>query len=299
MFSPLWQKFPRLGALACALSLLVASPSWGQVFVPYTLNPKLQDTEEQAISLAREAAQLAQFDRYELALPRALLAVRLAPNSYQAQGILGLVYLRKEKYAEAVATLQLANSLRSNEPGILFTLGSAYLRKGVYGDAIRTLEQGLAISPSSTSALFDLANALFLSKRYEEAIARYNRILELDNRFWAATNNIGLVEYERGNKERAIKLWEESLVQAQQIEFAAAEPMLALGVAHFTMGDRAKGIKLAEEAMKIDPRYGQIPHLVENLWGERLIADTRPLLAVPSVKKLIEEGAKLQPVRRR
>jgi tetratricopeptide (TPR) repeat protein len=295
--SPIFLK--TISSLACALSLAVATPVWAQALIPYTLNPTLQNTEEQAINLAREAAQLAQFERYELALPRALLAVQLAPKSYQTLGILGLVYLRKEKYSEAIAALETANSLRKDEPAILFTLGSAHLRKKSYAEAIRILEQGLAISPNATSAIFDLGNAFFLTKRYDEAVVKYNRILELDKKFWAATNNIGLVEYERGNRERAIKLWEESLQQAGQIEFAAAEPTLALAVAHYTAGDRAKGIKLAEEAMKIDPRYGKIPHLVENLWGDRLIADTKPLLEVPSVKKLIEEGEKLQPASRR
>lgn len=278
---------------------LSLSPLFAQALTPYNLNPVLQNQDEQAINLAREAAQLAQFGRYELALPRALLAVQLFPKSYQTQGILGNIYLGKEKYDEAIASLKVANTLRQNEPAILFTLGSAYLRKGVYGDAIRTLEQGLAIVPNSTSALFDLGNAFFLTKRYAEAIVKYNRVLELDKRFWAATNNIGLVEYEQGNRERAIKLWEESLVQAGQIEFAAAEPTLALAVAHYSMGQREKGLKLAEEAMKIDPRYGKIPYLIENLWGEKLIADTRPILELPRIKQLIEEGEKLQPTRRR
>ncbi len=287
------------------LGLIVGAFSTGmpqanaQALTPYIANFQFTNKEEQAIQLAREAAQLAQFERYDLALPRALLAVQLAPKSYQTQGILGSVYLRQEKYDQAIATLKLANSLKANEPAILFSLGSAYLRKGVYPEAIRVLEQGLAIVPNSTSGLFDLANALFLSKRYEEAIAKYNRILELDKKFWAATNNIGLVEYERGNLERAMQLWKASLEQAEQIDFQAAEPTLALAVAYYTLGDKEKGLKLGEEAMKIDPRYGRVPHLIENLWGERLIADTKPILEHPRIKKLIEESEKLLPISKR
>lgn len=288
-----------------ALGLLVGAFSAGmphanaQALIPYVANFQFTNKDELALMLAREAAQLAQFERYDLALPRALLAVQLAPKSYQTQGILGSVYLRQEKYDQAIATLKLANSLKANEPAILFSLGSAYLRKGVYPEAIRVLEQGLAIVPNSTSGLFDLANALFLSKRYEEAIAKYNRILELDKKFWAATNNIGLVEYERGNRERAIQLWKTSLEQAELIEFQAAEPTLALAVAYYALGDKEKGIKLGEEAMKIDPRYGRVPHLIENLWGERLIADTKPILEHPRIKRLIEESEKLLPINKR
>jgi len=270
-----------------------------QALTPYVANLQFSNREEQALNLAREATQLAQFERYDLALPRALLAVQLAPKSHQAQWALGTVYLRQEKYDQAIATLKLANTLKDNEPAILFNLGAALLRKGLYGEAIRVLEQGVAIAPNATSGLFDLANALFLSKRYEEAIAKYNRILELDKKFWAATNNIGLVEYERGNRERAMQLWKASLEQAEQIEFQAAEPTLALAVAYYTMGDKEKGIKLGEEAMKIDPRYGRVSHLIENLWGERLIADSKPVLEHPRIKKLIEESERLLPISKR
>jgi len=288
-----------------ALGLLVGTLSTGmphasaQALIPYVANFQFANNDELALMLAREAAQLSQFERHDLALPRALLAVQLAPKSYQTQGILGNVYLRQEKYDQAIATLKLANSLKANEPAILFSLGSAYLRKGVYPEAIRVLEQGLALVPTYTSGLFDLANALFLSKRYEEAIAKYDRILELDKKFWAATNNIGLVEYERGNRERAMQHWKASLEQAEQIEFQAAEPTLALAVAYYAMGEKEKGIKLGEEAMKIDPRYGRVPHLIENLWGERLIADTKPILEHPRIKKLIEESEKLLPISKR
>jgi tetratricopeptide (TPR) repeat protein len=153
-----------------------------QALTPYVANLQFSNREEQALNLAREATQLAQFERYDLALPRALLAVQLAPKSHQAQWALGTVYLRQEKYDQAIATLKLANTLKDNEPAILFNLGAALLRKGLYGEAIRVLEQGVAIAPNATSGLFDLANALFLSKRYEEAIAKYNRILELDKK---------------------------------------------------------------------------------------------------------------------
>jgi len=298
-----WVK--NLAKNLTVMGLMVGSFSAGlpyahaQALIPYVANFQFTNKDEQALMLAREAAQLAQFERYDLALSRALLAVQLAPKSFQTQGILGGVYLRQEKYDQAIATLQLANSLKANEPAILFSLGAAYLRKGVYPEAIRVLEQGLAITPNTTSGLFDLANALFLSKRYDEAIAKYNRILELDKKFWAATNNIGLVEYERGNRKRAIQLWQESLQQAELAEFQAAEPTLALAVAYYALGDKEKGIKLGEEAMKIDPRYGRVPHLIENLWGERLIADTKPVLEHPRIKKLIEESEKLLPINKR
>jgi tetratricopeptide (TPR) repeat protein len=279
-----------LAAVSAAVGLGAVHVN-AQALIPHTVRINFGNLEEQALVLAREAAQLAQFEQYDLALPRARLAVQLAPKAFQTQGILGSIYLRKEKYPEAIASLTAAHELKQDEPTIIFTLGSAYLRNKDYATAIRLLQKGLTLSPSTPSAIFDLGNAYFLTKKYNEAIEQFNRVLSLDKKFWAATNNIGLVEYEKGNRDAAIELWQTSLKQAQDVEFQAAEPTLAIAAATYAKGDRAKGIQLGVEAMKIDPRYGKPEFLVENLWGDKLIADTKPILEAAPVKKLIDESA--------
>jgi len=277
--------------LAAALA-----PTWtpqaalAQALLPRTVRVNFGNTNEQALMLAREAAQLAQFQQFDLALPRAQLAVQLAPKAFQTQGILGSIYLQREQYSKAIDSLLLAYNLKRDEPSILFTLGSAYLRNKDYQSSIQTLQKGLTLSPRSPGAIFDLGNAFFLTKKYDQAITEYERVLSIDQRFWAATNNIGLVEYERGNIPQAIARWRESLKQAETIEFRAAEPTLALATALYRQGQRDRAVDLAVEAMKIDPEYGKPSHLIENLWGERLMADVQPLLSHPRVRKIIEES---------
>lgn len=281
----------RIWLLAILASVSVgASPLRAQALLPHTTRINFGNLEEQALNLAREAAQLAQFEQYDLALPRARLAAQLAPKAFQTQGILGSIYLRKEKYPEAIASLQLALNLKKDEPTILFSLGAAYLRNKNYPEAISSLKKGLTLEPKAATAMFDLGNAYFLTKRYDDAVKVFNDVLTLDNKFWAATNNIGLVEYERGNVDQAIAKWQNSLKQAEKIEFLAAEPTLALATAFYSKGDREKGIQLAVQAMKIDPRYGKISYLIENLWGDRLVADVKVLLVQPQVKQIIDES---------
>jgi hypothetical protein len=65
--------------------------------------------------------------------------------------------------------------------------------------------------------------------------------------------------------------------------------MLAIAVLYYTQGQKQKGIQMAEEALKIDRRYGKIPFLIENLWGAKLIAATKPLLAEPSLKRFLTD----------
>jgi tetratricopeptide (TPR) repeat protein len=266
------------------------APANAQALIPHTIKLNIGNVEEQALSLARDAAQLAQFQQYDLALSRARLAVQLSPQSYQTQAVLGTVYLRNEEYPKAITALNNALNLKKDNAGIYFTLGAAYLRNSNYANAIEKIKQGLALAPKSPTAIFDLGNAYFLTKRYDEAIAEYNNVLKLESKFWAATNNIGLVEYERGNVDLAIKKWEESIVQGEAIEDKAAEARLALGTAIYIKGDRPKGLKMAEEALKIDVRYGKLEFLKENLWGDKLLADAKTILATPILKALVDQS---------
>jgi hypothetical protein len=70
------------------ISFLVACSLWSlpkaahaQALLPHTLQLDAAKLEQQGLSLAQEAAQLGQFQQFELALPRARLASQLAPKS--------------------------------------------------------------------------------------------------------------------------------------------------------------------------------------------------------------------------
>jgi tetratricopeptide (TPR) repeat protein len=289
------------------LAAVVVATSWlsfrplaapAQTLIPHTLNLNFSNLEKQGLSLARDAAQLAQFQQYDLALTRARLAVELSPQAYQTQAVLGSIYLRKEKYKEAIAALKEANKLKADNPGVLFALGASYLRQGDYPIAVKTLKQGLALAPKENTAIFDLGNAYFQMKRYEDAIAEYQKILNVDQTFWAATNNIGLIEYERGNVETSLKQWQKAVEVANSLEDkGGAEPKLALAVATYLRGDQPRGIQLGKEALNADPRYGKIEFLKENLWGDKLIKDTRAVLINPVLKEIIDSSIQLDPKR--
>ncbi len=280
-----------LATLSYGFALLNTKvPVTAQALIPHTIKLNFGNVEAQALALARDAAQLAQFQQYDLALSRARLAVQLSPQSFQTQAVLGSIYLRTEEYPKAIAALTNALNLKKDNASIFFSLGAAYLRNSNYKLAIDKLKQGLVLTPKSPIAIFDLGNAYFLTKRYDEAIAEFNNVLKLEDKFWAATNNIGLVEYERGNIEVAIKKWEEAISKGETVEDKAAEARLALGTAIYIRGDRAKGLKMAEDALKIDVRYGKLEFLKENLWGDKLLADAKTILANPALKTLVDQS---------
>ena len=81
----------------------------GQALLPRTLQLDGTQLEQQGLFLAEEAAQLARFQQFELALARAELAAQLAPNAPQAWGILGSLYLQSKELPKGIAALEQAD----------------------------------------------------------------------------------------------------------------------------------------------------------------------------------------------
>ncbi|HEY9862122.1 MAG TPA: tetratricopeptide repeat protein, partial [Candidatus Obscuribacterales bacterium] len=99
-------------------------------------------------------------------------------------------------------------------------------------------------------------------------------------KFWPAVNNIGLIRYEQGSVDAAIKQWRAAVA----IDAKAAEPQLALAVALYNKGDREQGLVLGEKAIDLDSRYADMKFLKENLWGDRLLTDAKKLLDTPRIQ---------------
>ena len=93
------------------------------------------------------------------------------------------------------------------------------------------------------------------------------------------------MKYEQGDIEGAIKHWQEAIA----IDGEQAEPQLAVAVALYKQGNREEGLKLGESALTLDSRYADLEFLAENLWGDRLIADTKAFLSTPQIKALLTD----------
>lgn len=271
-----------LVSLCVLCSFLGVAPSaLGQVFVPHTVAPSSKALQQTGIALLREALQLAQFQQYEPALARTKLATQLLPNSEEAWALLGGLYLSTEQLDPGIQSLEKSLTLNPKNAGVNFSLGSAYFRKGNYPAAVRALETGLKTKPDVPEALFDLGNTYFRMGRFEDAIGSYKKASTKDKKFWPAMNNIGLIQYELGNVDSAIQSWKAAIAVDDK---NTTEPKLALAVALYKQGKTDQGITLATSVLSLDRRYGDVAFLKDNLWGDRLIADTKTILATPKIR---------------
>ncbi|MEO1341385.1 MAG: tetratricopeptide repeat protein, partial [Cyanobacteria bacterium J06635_13] len=145
------------------------------------------------------------------------------------------------------------------------------------------LEAGLEIESESPDALFSLGNTYLKLAKYDDAIDAYEEAVEIEETFWPASNNVGLVQYEKGDRRDAISQWESVI----ELDSEQAEPQLALAVALFTEGEVEQAIELGKAALELDSRYADIQFLEENLWGEQLIADTQQFFSHPQIQEVV------------
>ncbi|MGF1498843.1 MAG: tetratricopeptide repeat protein [Elainellaceae cyanobacterium] len=259
-------------------------PVHGQALVPHVLQLDPEQLEQRGLLLAQEAAQLAQFQQYELALSRAQLASQLAPDTPQVWLLLGRLQLQLGSFEQSLDALETARQLDPEDPAALFDLGTAHFRLEDYTQSIEFIRAGLELSPAVPGAWFDLGNAYYQLGRYQEAIEAYEEAIDLQEDFWPAVNNIGLVLYEMGDVDEALEKWQEAVEITDSQE---PEPQLAIAVALFAKGELAEAIAQGEAALQLDDRYGDVDFLRQNLWGDRLLSETQTFFQLRPIQEML------------
>jgi Flp pilus assembly protein TadD len=86
-------------------------------------------------------------------LPKAALAVQLQPQNPFAQELLGVTFLKLNRYEEAVGPLEAAVALRGDDINYLSNLAFAYDQVGRLTDALRVLKQAKSVQPEAAQFL--------------------------------------------------------------------------------------------------------------------------------------------------
>jgi predicted Zn-dependent protease len=106
---------------------------------------------------------------------------------------LGRLYLRQNKWSEAVEQLRQAARLMPSSPFVLSTLGEAYHKVGKMQEAQNTLESALMLDPSASIADFRLALVLMDMGKKDEALDHLMRIEELAPMFPEVDYQLGVI----------------------------------------------------------------------------------------------------------
>jgi len=193
--------------------------------------------------------------------------------------ILAEAQIANKKYKNALNSLNKAEQINSNISEIYFAKSNIYLKISQQKKAKTSLKKGIKIEPNNHKAIFQLGNILLMEKNYLEAIKLFDQSIKIKPDFWQAINNKGLAYFERNKINQSIKLFESAISIEEN-----AEPLLGLA-SSIRINNTKLAIKLAKKALAKDPKYVNFDYRKEQLWGEKLQANTEILLQNEQLKE--------------
>ncbi|MEP1077882.1 tetratricopeptide repeat protein [Leptolyngbya sp. PL-A3] len=132
---------------------------------------------------------------------------------------------------------------------LLFELGLLFQSEQDYGNAIASYEKALEIKTDYDAAWNNRGSALYALGRYKEAIASYDKALEIKPDLHEAWNNRGNALSALGRKEEAIASYEKAL-EIKPDDHAAWNNR---GYALSALGRKEEAIASYEKALEIKP----------------------------------------------
>jgi len=170
-------------------------------------------------------------------------AVDLGQEVLQADVLLVLAQLKEKHYDEAVAASTALEERRADSPIAYNLTGLALLAQGKLDEARARFEHALEVDQSFNTALINLARVDVADDDIESAGKRYERVLQNDPRNLAAL--LGMAALAELRKDDAAIL--EWLNKAQDANTAANQPGLLLTRFHIDRQEHLKALAVASD----------------------------------------------------
>ncbi|MCE0497563.1 MAG: tetratricopeptide repeat protein [Methylacidiphilales bacterium] len=130
-------------------------------------------------------------------------------------------------------------------------LGLALFQKGQVDEAIAQYQKALDLNPNNTDALGNLALAFKQRGQLDEAIALYQKILGINHNNAKAHNNLGNIFLKKGLPDAALAHYQKAL----EIDPSFAEAHNNLGLALYQRRQVGEAMAQFQEALRLKPDY--------------------------------------------
>jgi tetratricopeptide (TPR) repeat protein len=120
---------------------------------------------------------------------------------------LGVLYLDRDKVAEAIKVFTKAHALRPNDHRVSVNLGVALDASGKANQAQVYYREVLAKFPADSVASCRLASSLYSQSKYAEATALLQEIIKKSPRAYCAYFTLGVAFADAGIYKDAIRMW--------------------------------------------------------------------------------------------
>ena len=195
-------------------------------------------------------------EAYPKAKDCTLKAIELDPNHAESHLSLATIkFYHNWDFDGAEASLNKAHDLGLNSSLFNQVHGWFLIAKGDFDKAIEKIEQALILDPLSLPLMNTLGDAYSFACRFEEALAQFDKIIELEPTFRRAFESRGMTYLAMGDHEKAIK----NLEHYQKLIGHPLKGLSGLGHAYALAGQYDKARECAE---KIKLRQEKEPNAV-------------------------------------
>jgi tetratricopeptide (TPR) repeat protein len=130
-------------------------------------------------------------------------------------------------------------------------LGLAFLQKGQVDEALAKFQKALEIYPNYAEAFSNLGLALLQKGRLDEAITNYQKALEMNAKSFVTHNDLGTAFFQKGQLDEAIDQFQKAL----EIKPNFFEAHQNLGAALGQKGKLDEAIDQFREVLRLKPDY--------------------------------------------
>ena len=173
----------------------------------------------------------------------------------------GIRSMKNGDMEDAFVSFRIANEKFPHYPESVFNMGLGYMRKKEYMEAVKNFHIAMEINPEHKNALaaiknvaknfFNSANQSYKRADLESALSSYEKVLEVDKTFYQAYYQIGVIKSKIGNKGEAVQSYEKALEVNPQFY----KGYFALGLAKSGLNDDEGAIAALQTAVDIHPGY--------------------------------------------
>lgn len=210
-----------LGAIACALIILLAATTWAQT------------------TYWRDSVTL--FSR----------ALEVTKDNPVAENNLGLALTTLGKRSQAIEHFKKALSLEPKWADAHHNLAIAYLGEGKLNDAARHFQEALKIDPRHAQAHNNYGALLLRQGRFDEATTHFNKALEAKQDYAKAHVNLGILLGLKGKHRESIEHYQKAI----EIDPFLADAHYNLAITLGEQGKMREAIEQCRAALRLRPNW--------------------------------------------
>jgi tetratricopeptide (TPR) repeat protein len=216
-------------------------------------------TPQEATKTAPAAAPAQLFQRGQAALDRGDLnaaeddfrgVLRLDPEAGAAYANLGVVYMRRKQWDQALAMLQKAAKKLPQLTGVRLNIGLAYFRQNEFLQAIPPLESVVRDQPDALQPRYLLGLCYFFADHWADAAATLEPLWDQESQHFPYLYVLSNAAHRAGRQD----LDDRAAAQLIKLGNGSAEYHLFAGKYHLNLDQYDRAIAEFEAAAAVDPR---------------------------------------------